>query len=135
MRLFTIDIQTDDLEPIDDPLQNLSIKEKKEVRDEIRKRLFQRFASGESTTWQEFSEDADFQELRKRADPKFEYQFTKGYNAYIKGDWQTAGKTFEKLVKARPNDGPSINLERVINKKHKRLAPPDWQGFRPLTSK
>ena len=54
MRLFTIDIQTDDLEPIDDPLQNLSMKEKKEVRDEIRKRMFQRFASGESTTWQEF---------------------------------------------------------------------------------
>ena len=73
MRLFTIDIQTDDLEPIDDPLQDLSIKEKKEVRDEIRKRIFQRFASGESTTWQEFEEDTDFQELRKRADPKFEY--------------------------------------------------------------
>lgn len=51
MRLFTIDIQTDDLEQVDDPLANKSIREKKAIRDQMRKDLFKRLYSGKVTTW------------------------------------------------------------------------------------
>ena len=33
MRLYTVTIDTDDLQPSDDPMFNMSIKEKKSVRD------------------------------------------------------------------------------------------------------
>lgn len=39
MRLFTVDIQTDDMEVTDDLLAELPIREKKAIRDEMRKRL------------------------------------------------------------------------------------------------
>ena len=42
---------------------------------------------------------------------------------------------FKKLVQWRPKDGPSVNLNKVINIKHRGVVPPDWKGYRPLTSK
>jgi len=73
IKLFTIDLQTDDLETMDDPLYNLPIREKKQVRDEVRKRLFEKLYEKQTTTWQEFNNDKDFLELRKKSDAKFEY--------------------------------------------------------------
>ena len=51
MRLFTVDIQTDDLEPSEDPLIDVPIREKKAIRDEMRRRLHQQLSKGETTTW------------------------------------------------------------------------------------
>jgi class 3 adenylate cyclase len=45
MRLFTIDMQTDDLEPVDDPMAGKAIKDKKAIRDQMRKDLFRRLYS------------------------------------------------------------------------------------------
>jgi len=114
IRLFTITIDYDDLEPVSDPLLNLPIKEKKSIRDKIRKELFGKLFSGNMTTWDEFSEDQDFIELRRYVDPDFEKTFHIAYKAYIRGDWHTAGSHLEKLILMRPNDGPTKNLHRIV---------------------
>jgi hypothetical protein len=65
----------------------------------------------------------------------FEDLFKESYKLYIAGDWENAGKGFERLVEWRPHDGPSTNLNKVINIRANRVAPADWKGYRPLTSK
>lgn len=107
MRLYTVTIDQEDLEPIDDPMIKMSIKEKKSIRDKIRKDLFQKLNSGTITTWDEFCNDQDFIELRRKVDPEFEKLFNHTYKLYIKGDWKTCGDNLEKLIKMRPHDGPT----------------------------
>ena len=135
MRLFTVDIQTDDLEPSEDPLIDVPIREKKAIRDEMRKRLHQQLSKGETTTWDEFQRDKDIFELRKNVDQKYERRFAEAYKQYIAGDWASAGSTIQKLLELRPNDGPVGSLNRIINIENNSAAPSDWQGFRALTSK
>ena len=72
MRLFTIDMQTDDLQRVDDPMGGLSIKEKKQIRDQMKSDLIKRLYSGDVTTWDEFNADHDFNELRKKVDENYE---------------------------------------------------------------
>lgn len=60
MRLYTIDIQTDEMEVVDDLMLNLKIKEKKASRDKLRKDMFKRLHNGSVTTWEEFTKDLDF---------------------------------------------------------------------------
>lgn len=95
MRLYTISFHTDDLEEVDDELLYDSIKNKKKLRDQLRKDMFQRLFSGTKTTWEEFTEDPDFIELRKKVDPEFEVLFASTYELYIKGDWEKAGEQAE----------------------------------------
>ena len=135
MRLFTIDIQTEDLESCEDPLQHKSIREKKAIRDQMKRDLFKRLYSGSITTWQEFNNDHEFLELRKNVDPEYEELFAKTYRAYIDGDWKTAGEGAAKLVEQRPEDGPAVNLNKIINTRHNRKTPETWKGYRELTSK
>ena len=35
----------------------------------------------------------------------------------------------------RPDDGPTINLNKVVNIQNLGKAPEDWKGYRALTSK
>lgn len=51
IRIFTVTLETEDLESMDDPMEFLSIREKKAVRDEMRKTLFKKLNSGEMSTW------------------------------------------------------------------------------------
>lgn len=46
MQLFTVDIQTEQLEPADDPLADVPIREKKAIRDEMRRRLHEQLYKG-----------------------------------------------------------------------------------------
>jgi hypothetical protein len=39
------------MEPVEDPMINKPIKEKKAIRDKLRKDLFAKLNSGKSTTW------------------------------------------------------------------------------------
>ena len=118
IRIFTITLETDDLETIDDPMESLSIREKKAVRDEMRKTLFKKLNSGEMSTWQEISRDKEFIEMRRNCDIKFEHCFSQAYKMYIAGDWAKAGAEFAKLHKIRPKDGPTAALCEIINDDH-----------------
>ena len=135
MRLFTVDIQTEDMEPADDPLADAAIREKKAIRDEMRRRLHEELENGATTTWDEFQKDRDIYELRKNVDPKRERRFAEAYQQYIRGEWARAGPTLQQLVDQRPNDGPARNLHEIVNLQHKGVAPADWKGYRALTSK
>ena len=95
MRLYTISFYTDELEEVEDELLYDSIKNKKKLRDQLRKDMFQRLFSGTKTTWEEFTEDLDFIEMRKKVDPEFETLFASTYELYIKGDWEKAGEQAE----------------------------------------
>jgi len=79
--------------------------------------------------------DHEFIELRRFADQDFEDLFEGAYRSYIDGDWEAAGAGFAELLELRPNDGPTKNLNKVINIVRHRKAPQDWKGYRPLTSK
>lgn len=135
MRLFTVDIQTDDMKPSDDPLADVPVREKKAIRDAMRRRLQEQLYRGETTTWDEFQKDKDITELRKKVEESYERSFAEAYKQYIAGDWASAGPAFKKLKELRPNDGPVASLNKIINIQHKGIAPSDWQGWRALTSK
>mmetsp|Transcript_40429 Transcript_40429/g.61674 ORF Transcript_40429/g.61674 Transcript_40429/m.61674 type:complete len:83 (+) Transcript_40429:2650-2898(+) len=81
------------------------------------------------------STDSDYTELRRFHNSDFDSEFAHCYSAYIKGDWEQAGKEVGELLKKWPSDGPTQSLNSVINEQHSGKAPPDWKGFRPLTSK
>jgi hypothetical protein len=115
MRLFTIDINVDGLERTKDPMYNKKLKEKKQMRDQMRHKMFRRLYTQEKTTWEEFNADHEFIELRQNVDDNFENLFKASYKLYIEGNWENAGKGFERLVEWKPKDGPSYNLHKVIN--------------------
>jgi len=50
VRLFTIDINIDELHPTQDPMEGKSIREKKYLRYKMRKLLFQKLYLGTTTS-------------------------------------------------------------------------------------
>lgn len=76
----------------------LKIKEKRKVRDKEKKHLMSKLFEGSSkkriTTWDIFSKDRDFKELRRHFDRQFTKRFNEAYNKYIAGDWATAEDLF-----------------------------------------
>ena len=92
----------------------------------MRNDLLSKLKTGSITTWEEFSSDPDFVELRKRVNPEFEKTFTLAYNAYIRGDWHTSGTHLENLIQQQPNDGPTKGLYRTVVTKHNKKKPDNW---------
>ena len=123
------------MEKTQDPLGFRKISEKKAIRDKMRKDLFTKLEGGTQTTWEVFSTDHEFLELRKHVDPQFEIDFADMYKDYIGGDWPSAGKKVTALLERRPEDGPTINLNKVINIRGGATTQEGWKGFRALTSK
>lgn len=60
MRLYTITLQTKDMDIVDDPMHGTPIKEKKAIRDKLRKDIFAKLFNGTFTTWHEYESDGDF---------------------------------------------------------------------------
>ena len=90
MRLFTVDMYFEEMREKPDRFQGMSIKEKKSLRDAEKKRLNLSLESGKKTTWDIYSRDKDFKELRKKYDRHFNKKFGEAYKKYISGDWATA---------------------------------------------
>jgi len=67
------------------------IRVKKKLRDGMRAKMFASFYKGERTTYEEFSADRDFIELRKYVSEEFEQAYAKHYKQYLAGDWEAAG--------------------------------------------
>jgi hypothetical protein len=111
------------------------MRDKKLIRDKLRDEMLNKLFKGNQSTWDLFSIEPDFIELRKYVDPKFELLFSKTYNQYIKGHWKAASSNVQKLLEKRPFDGPSINLNKVINIENGGIVPVGWKGYRALTSK
>ena len=76
-----------------------------------------------------------FKELLKTGkSKKFYRKFTEGMKNYIGGDWAISGKLFNDCIKLVSNDKPTKVLLDYL-KEHNYKSPPDWKGFRSLTSK
>lgn len=134
MRIFTIDVDQDHMQSKPDRFLDMPIKQKKAIRDQAKKFLHQRIDQGKKTTWELFSRDKDFRELRKRFDRHFNRKFGEGYKKYISGDWKGAEEIFGQCLKANGNDGPTLTLTGYM-KELNYVAPDTWKGFRELTDK
>ena len=98
-----------------DRFENTNPKEKKKVRDNEKKALQEKiFDSQKKTTWDLFSRDRDFKDLRRNYDKVFAKKFGEAYTKYIKGDWATAEDLFSQCLKINSKDGPTHVLKRYI---------------------
>ncbi|GMH68955.1 hypothetical protein TL16_g05047 [Triparma laevis f. inornata] len=93
----------------------------------------------ENYTVEEWNKDQDLQQLRILATADFNKKFKEGIDAYLASNWSKARMVLEecdKMMKDNDHggDGPS---RTILNYMRNRawICPPDWQGFRPLTSK
>lgn len=75
MRLFTVDMEYDNLEEKPYSLLTLTIKEKKHIREAEKKKLMKKLESGRKTTWAIYLKDKDFKELRRKFDQAFFNKF------------------------------------------------------------
>jgi len=83
--------------------------------------------------------DQDLLQLRCLATPKFLKIYSKGLEQYLGGDWPTARGFLEEANEMMVDsdtagDGPSKTLLSYMQSRDW-TCPPDWNGFRPLTSK
>ena len=114
----------------------MTIKEKKSQRDREKKQLLGKILDNKKMkTWDIYSKDKDFKELRRNFDKIFAKKFDEAYRIYLEGkDWATAEDKFSQCLKMKPNDGPSLTLKRYIEEQN--LVPPkNWANFRELTEK
>ena len=73
----------DDMRSKVDRFAGKTIKEKKTIRDKEKKLLLTKIDHGTKTTWDIFSRDKDFKELRRTYDKVFAKKFNEGYRKYI----------------------------------------------------
>ena len=64
MRLFTVDLDFENLESQEDKFASMPIKEKKKERENEKKQLMNRLEKGRFTTFDMYNRDKDFQDLR-----------------------------------------------------------------------
>ena len=80
-----------------------------------------------------------YSQLRVLSTPKFIEVFQSGVEFYLSGNWGSARKKLEEaddLMKDSDvgGDGPSRTLLNYMRARDW-ICPPDWRGYRPLTSK
>jgi hypothetical protein len=134
MRLLTVDIDVDGLVEKKDPYLTMNLNQKKKHRDQEKKEFLEKIDRGSKNTWDLFSQDKDFREMRKTFNKKLVKKFSEGYQKYIKGDWATAEDLFSQCLRINPKDGPTLTLKAYIEELNGR-PPLNWNGFRELTEK
>lgn len=97
-------------------------------------KLFEGNSKKKTTTWDIFSKDRDFRELRRHYDRHFTKRFNEAYKKYIAGDWATAEDLLSQCLRINPKDGPTLTLKSYIEEQNG-IPPNTWKGFRELTEK
>ena len=114
IEMFTVDVDFEGLEEQPDRFASMTAKEKKALRDQEKRHIQQKLESGYKSTYDIWSKDPDFKELRRNYDPMFAKKFGEAYKKYIAGDWATAEDIFTQCLKINPYDGPTKTLKRYI---------------------
>ena len=114
IRLFTVDLDFESLHEKQDRFLGVDTKTKKKLRDQDKKMLLSKIEDGTKTTWDLYSRDKDFRELRRHYDKMFTKKFNEAYKKYIQGDWATAEDLLTLCLKMNPKDGPSMTLKNFI---------------------
>jgi hypothetical protein len=134
VRLFTVDLDVENMKAKPDRFLGYPIKDKRSIRDEEKKTIKAKLFGGRMTTWDIYSRDKEFKEMRKTYDKNFHKKFAEGYKKYIAGDWASAEDIFAQCLKMNANDGPSQTLKGYIGELNG-TPPGDWDGYRELTDK
>ena len=114
MKLFTVDVQTDDMNEVTDRFKKLLIKDKKRMLDRERFVLWESIKRKAMSTMSLFRNDADFSSLRKNYDKIFANLWKEAYGAYIDGDWSKAHRLLKDGQTLNPDDGPTKTIMNVI---------------------
>ena len=96
IRLFTIDVQVEELQEITDRFSKLVIKDKKRMMDREKFILWESLKYRAISTISVLRSDNDFSDLRKRYNREFNTNWKEAYKSYIKGDWQEAKRLLQK---------------------------------------
>jgi hypothetical protein len=78
-----------------------------------------------------FTLDSDIVELQKDIPSHFFESFRHAYVNYISGQWDEAKEYLDKVMVYRPQDGPSITIQKYIEKFGGK-PPEDWSKSRDL---
>ena len=88
-----------------------------------------------------FNKDPDLLNLREHINDKFLDIFRQGLEKYLEGKWSEAttlllqsNQMMKDMVPHFDGDGPSLTLLEYMEERNF-IAPSNWKGFRPLTSK
>lgn len=138
MKLYTVDVQVEEIAEVTDRFKKLLIKDKKRMLEREKFVLWESLKRRAMSTISVFKNDADFTDLRKNYNKEFGELWKNSYDAYIEGDWSTAHRLLKDGQEICPEDGPTKTLLRVIETMCVRPgynAPEDWEGFRALTEK
>ena len=86
-----------------------------------------------------WNQDEDLLQLRRLSTPEFNDTFQDGVTAYLTGQWDKARQLLEQADAMMSQsdvggDGPSQTLLNYMRNRDW-ICPPDWAGYRPLTSK
>lgn len=138
IKIFTVDVQTEDIAEVTDRFKKLIIKEKKRMLEREKFVLWESLKRKAMSTISVFRSDNDFSDLRKNYNKIFNAKWREAYRAYINGDWADAHRMLKEGQEICPDDGPTKTILRVIDNMSVRPgynAPTDWQGWRALTEK
>ena len=134
IRIYTVDMELNDLEETNDRFSKLSIKDKKRNYEREKKVLWNYLQKRRKTTIQIISSDTDFAELRRLVSSEYTHRFGKAYQLYLDGNWPDAIDIIDECIEQNPLDGPAQTLLRIMNNGGG-VAPINWKGYRALTSK
>lgn len=136
MRLFTVDINTENLTELNYNLKDMAIKDKKRIRDRERKNLWALITSRQRQAHQIMFADRDFKELREHFDAAFATKFDAAYRQYLGGDWKQSHDGILECLQmtGHAEDGPCLTIKSILEEGGC-MAPSDWPGYRALTEK
>mmetsp|Transcript_35529 Transcript_35529/g.25936 ORF Transcript_35529/g.25936 Transcript_35529/m.25936 type:complete len:149 (-) Transcript_35529:139-585(-) len=116
MRLFTCDINTENLAEINYNLKDMPIKDKKRIRDRERKNLWALINARQRQAHQIIFADRDFKELRENYDGPFTTKFGEAYKEYLGGDWKKSHEGIMECLQmnGHAEDGPSLTIKSIL---------------------
>ena len=138
IKLFTVDVQVDEITEVTDRFKKLEIKDKKRMLDREKFVLWESLKRRAMSTISVYRNDNDFSDLRRNYNKEFANNWKDAYEAYIAGDWSKAHRLLKDGQEMCPEDGPTKTLLNVIDRMRVAPgynAPADWEGWRALTEK
>jgi class 3 adenylate cyclase len=118
MNLYTADMDYSLLTP------KVALPTNHLTRAELKRKL----SNGEVTPIQLYRRSKDIRKMRERFVPEFFENFSTAFNAYATGDWETCRYYLDICAKYQPNDGPSVNLLKIMQDSDFKV-PEGWQGY------
>ena len=136
IRLFTVDLNTSNCAEVDDQILNLTIKEKRKIIEDERRKLWEhKFKRVGLSSYRIISEDPDWKEMRDSHNPVFSKLFEQALRKYLAGSWNRSLILFDELLEMSPNDGPSKALRNFMQIENRGVCPSDCPGYRSIIEK